>query len=179
MGNPETMETDMTMDDIWQQGVDADKVNETAKSMLLVRGPYVTSPPMTVNGQHFEAGNGKPARTIFRAYGMVTWAGSEEPMHKDENGEPTTTADKIGRISFSFSPDEVVKVSEKDGKSRLDLATKLYVQLVKAYARVYGEMPATAADLKTYLEAYPVKLTIGLIGEDDVKNMVFGISPVI
>jgi hypothetical protein len=181
MGNPETFEQEETMDSIWQQGVDQDRVNETAKSMLLARGPYTTTPPLTVSGQRFEAKEGKPARTILRAYGMVAWAGSDEPFHivvNDEGQEVKLVADKLGRISFGFSPDQQTK-PDKNGVMRLDLMSKLYVQVVKAYEKVYGQAPATDADLKTYLETYPVRMTIGTIGDVDAKNMVFSISPVL
>lgn len=155
---------DLTMDDIWSQGVQQDKVDAAAKEMLLARGPYLTAPPLTVAGQRYpEEKGGRPARTIFRAYGFVAWAGQTIPE----------TGSLKGWISFVFSPDEV-RTARRDGRVDLDLASKLYVKLVKAFTRAYARSPETILELKSYLESTPVKLTIGVT--TDGRNMVFGLS---
>ena len=173
-------EVEATMDDLWQRGVDQDKVNETASLMLLARGPYMTTPPMTVTAKHFDEDGTKPACTLYRAFGRITWAGNDTPMHKivDDGVEVAVGAQRVGSVSFSFSPDSLMTIN-RAGQTGPDLATKLYAQLVKAYTRSHGKSPTQDIELKSYLENYPVKLEVGVIGGrdgDEARNMVFSVK---
>ena len=171
---------DWVTSDIWGS-IDATKTAATARTMLLAKGPYVTTPPLTVSGQQFAATPEKPARLIFRAYGLVTWAGAEKPMHTVQQADGSTTtveAPTMGRVNFSFSPDEQRRM-KSNGVMDLDLSSKLWVMLSAAYTKTYGTAPKTKADLKSYLEQYPVKVTLGIMGDVDPRNTVFTIAPVV
>src|SRR5688572_19707338 len=160
------------MDSLFEQSVSDEQASKIEQELLLAVGTYHSTPPFTVSGQHFEATADKPARTIFRAYGAVAWAGKGEP--KEGAGS------KEGRISFSFSPDAQKKLNERSGQMEYDRPTKNYVALRRAYITAYGQNPASIGDLKSYLESYPLSLRIGQVGTQadatgEPGNMVFNI----
>lgn len=159
------------MDALFNKSVDDQQAAKIEQSLLLAAGTFRSTPPFTVSATHFEATAEKPARTVFRAYGPVVWAGKVEP--KDGSKE--------GRIGFAFSPDAQKKTNERTGEEEWDRLTKNYIMLRRAYMTAYGQAPATIGDLKSYLESYPVVLRIGQVGtQEDATgepgNMVFAVS---
>jgi hypothetical protein len=163
------------MDQLFEQSVNDEAAAKAEQEMLLAVGTYHTTPPFTVSGQHFEANGEKPARTVFRAYGPVKWAGRVDP--KEGAGS------KEGRISISFSPDLQKKLNERTGEMDYDRPSKNYIALRRAYIVAYGQNPASMGDLKSYLESYPLSLRIGQVGTQadatgEPGNMVFNISAV-
>lgn len=172
------MSDEQNMDDLFNRGVDADKVKQTEQSLLLPNGTYTTIPPCTVTGRHFEATADKPARTVFRVFGKFT---NKFPV-KDNLGNQFGPGEKDGGLGFGFSPDEV-KVEKDDGTVEVDRMTKNYVMLHRAYTNAFGKGPDLISDIKSYLETYPVDLRVIQLGvgenaTGEPGNMVVAISAV-
>lgn len=145
------------MDDLFQIGVDSDKVSEVEKSMLLPVDSYVSTPPLTVTPSLSDDG-----RRVFRVWGA--WEGRK--------------TQKVGRFGFAFSPD--VRQGRDGGPDRL---SKNYAMINRAYVTAFGAQPDTIADLKGYLTEYPVIARLIQVGtqpdaQGEPGNMVVAVSAV-
>lgn len=159
-------QTAVDMEQYFQQGLDDQRATEAEKELLPPTDTYVSTPPLVVQATMFEEkevdGKVIPARVVFTAFGALT-------------GRKTG---KVIRERIRFSPD-MVKFVGDDGSENYDRASKNYLLLRKAYAKVFGVNPTTVADIKAYLEQYPIGIRGGQFdGRDGPAWGIFNIFPV-
>jgi hypothetical protein len=152
--NTET-QPEVSLDDLFSDGVNQDTLEQASKEMLLPVGTYVTIPPFTIT----KHGKDKNGRKYARFFGTI------------QLGE------KTGKIGLAVSPEyrhpHDAEGNELEGPDR---SYKNYVMASKAYKAAYGCEPAKEIDVLKYLSEYPVKLRV--IQTSNGENMVVSISAV-
>lgn len=153
-------ETELTLEDLFQEGIEEENVKQAEKEMLLPVGTYTTVPPFTL----MKLGKDKNGRSFARYFGTIQ------------------LGDKSGKIGFGLSwiykkakvKDETT--GELIEVEKPDRSYKNYVMAVKAFRAAYTRDPENVGEVLKYLSDYAVRLRV--IQTSDFENMVVSISAV-
>lgn len=148
-------EQELTIEDLFQEGIETEKVKEAEKAMLLPVGTYTTVPPFTLN----KIGKDKNDRPFARFFGTIQFG------------------DVTGKIGVGLSwVHKFAKDADGNVTDKPDRSYKNYVMAHKAFRAAYGRDPENVGEILKYISDYPVRLRV--IQTSDGENMVVSISAV-
>jgi hypothetical protein len=185
--DPVNGDTAVSLDDLHQFALDADKSAEVARSGLVPAGTYQTDPakngPMNVLVNQFEekddAGNVTGTRL------MVTFTGRGEARVKIGND----IVNQTGGLRVRLSPQYRKKLDfdTREELASYDMASRLWQNAESAFKQAFGEAPKNAGQVVEYLRDYSVRFRQIQVGvptksnptpNGEPGNMVVAISPV-
>ena len=144
---------ELTLDELFNQGINRDEVKKAERDLLLPAATYTTIPPLQLKLSQNDEG-----RPFARFFGLIQATVNDQEIRTN--------------IGFSLSWERMDRVDRETGEStgKPDNAYKLFTQAVGAYKKAYGEAAGSHGDVVKYLRDYPIRVRVIQIGVPTERN---------